>query len=530
MENERDTALGIIRNAGLEHPQSFLVESFVTDAKDARQSAAYLLQACADDTQHIKFLQFVEDWKNLVRLFSDENPLPIRMGSEMKGTIARRDNLRCCITGAKGSFWNPPNVFSIIPQAAFHVQERRLYDILGAFIGLSERDSLLSFKDEKHYVLQNHWTLIKQAAGVFSRGEIRLEALGENKYEIFYNNIGIPSAIYTSDRIVDWECDLDDHSNSGIDSPNQILLEIHCRFSRALKWNSIGNNMKYHAPQSRTQSKIWANLAEPLVRTLLAVWQKCPSVLRLQTYRLLKFVGSLSYEESTMGVQRLPFGMYLKYGPGIHSARHASEFNALKLVHGRTSVPVPRPIDLIISPTQSLLVTSRLQGNPAGHGIHAYSDQEMDLIAQDMRGFVAELHAIKRPGDTTDTISNASGGPCLDYRIGGSPVGPFHNEKEFSESLRLGILPDLVHRHDHEIVFTHSDLNMRNILVHNGKISGIVDWENAGWFPDYWEYTKCHFGARINRRWLKMVEEVFGDKYAEELKIERQYWEYTSLV
>ena len=32
----------------------------------------------------------------------------------------------------------------------------------------------------------------------------------------------------------------------------------------------------------------------------------------------------------------------------------------------------------------------------------------------------------------------------------------------------------------HDIVFTHADLNLRNILVDNdGKISGIVDWECA---------------------------------------------------
>jgi hypothetical protein len=70
---------------------------------------------------------------------------------------------------------------------------------------------------------------------------------------------------------------------------------------------------------------------------------------------------------------------------------------------------------------------------------------------------------------------------------------------------------------------------MRNILVQDGRISGIVDWENAGWYPEYWEYTKCHIGARLTQRWLKMLESVFVDRFHDELKIERQYWEYTSL-
>jgi hypothetical protein len=151
-------------------------------------------------------------------------------------------------------------------------------------------------------------------------------------------------------------------------------------------------------------------------------------------------------------------------------------------------------------------------------------------MAQDLRKWIAELHTIKRAIGSSFAISNSSGGACLDYRIGAEPVGPFHNENEFSEFLRLGILPNLVHRDDHRIVFTHSDLNMRNILVKNGRISGIVDWENAGWYPEYWEKTKCHFGVRLNQRWLKMVAAVFENKYGEELEIERQYWEYTSLI
>jgi RIO-like serine/threonine protein kinase len=152
----------------------------------------------------------------------------------------------------------------------------------------------------------------------------------------------------------------------------------------------------------------------------------------------------------------------------------------------------------------------------------------MHQMAQDLRSWIADLHAIKMDRDSKYTITNATGGPCLDYRIGGDPVGPFHSEKEFSELLRLGILPDLMHRTDHKIVFTHADLNMRNILVKDGRISGIVDWENAGWFPEYWEYTKCHFGVRLSKRWLKMIEAVFENEYEVELGIERQYWEYNS--
>lgn len=41
-----------------------------------------------------------------------------------------------------------------------------------------------------------------------------------------------------------------------------------------------------------------------------------------------------------------------------------------------------------------------------------------------------------------------------------------------------------------EIVFCHNDLTSRNIMIKDFKITGIVDWEIAGYFPLYYEYCK----------------------------------------
>lgn len=44
-------------------------------------------------------------------------------------------------------------------------------------------------------------------------------------------------------------------------------------------------------------------------------------------------------------------------------------------------------------------------------------------------------------------------------------------------------------RRKYSIKFTHGDLAFHKILYLDGKITGIIDWESAGWFPDYWEYA-----------------------------------------
>ncbi|RAQ69944.1 hypothetical protein COH20_008294 [Aspergillus flavus] len=42
--------------------------------------------------------------------------------------------------------------------------------------------------------------------------------------------------------------------------------------------------------------------------------------------------------------------------------------------------------------------------------------------------------------------------------------------------------------------FTHGDLNCQNILVKDGELVGILDWESAGHFPVWWEYVATSIG------------------------------------
>lgn len=108
------------------------------------------------------------------------------------------------------------------------------------------------------------------------------------------------------------------------------------------------------------------------------------------------------------------------------------------------------------------------------------------------------------------------------------------DEASFSQHLRFSDEPS---RRGHKIVFTHADLNPRNILVerttsHAGQegrqLSGIVDWETAGFYPEYWDYTKSMFeGFRWPRRHNEMMRRVFSEfgNYDEELAVETQAWE-----
>ncbi|TPX16285.1 uncharacterized protein E0L32_003934 [Thyridium curvatum] len=63
-------------------------------------------------------------------------------------------------------------------------------------------------------------------------------------------------------------------------------------------------------------------------------------------------------------------------------------------------------------------------------------------------------------------------------------------------------LRDLLPRSDIS-VFTHGDIGPRNILVDEaGHISGLLDWESSGWFPDYWEMAQIiRHGHGVEHDW-----------------------------
>jgi aminoglycoside phosphotransferase (APT) family kinase protein len=66
---------------------------------------------------------------------------------------------------------------------------------------------------------------------------------------------------------------------------------------------------------------------------------------------------------------------------------------------------------------------------------------------------------------------------------------------------------------DHEIVFTHSDLAPWNILVDGGRVTAILDWEYAGWYPAHWEYCQALRHLRPMFDWPEYLARIFPPKF-----------------
>lgn len=71
-------------------------------------------------------------------------------------------------------------------------------------------------------------------------------------------------------------------------------------------------------------------------------------------------------------------------------------------------------------------------------------------------------------------------------------------------------LPD-----DCDCVFTHRDLHPSNIMMSSEqphRILAVVDWEQSGWLPEYWEHCKAQFTALYKDEWTTKYRPVILDQ------------------
>jgi thiamine kinase-like enzyme len=71
----------------------------------------------------------------------------------------------------------------------------------------------------------------------------------------------------------------------------------------------------------------------------------------------------------------------------------------------------------------------------------------------------------------------------------------------------------------HSPTFSHSDLQKKNIIVlrkSSGDFDvGIIDWEDAGWFPCYWEYFIAFINLLWDDDWPEWIEHILSPYLSE---------------
>ena len=223
------------------------------------------------------------------------------------------------------------------------------------------------------------------------------------------------------------------------------------------------------------------------------------------------------------------------HGSGCHITRQSNnkilksgsrvrieEAEALKLAHG-LQLPVPRVYEVCSSTDGAQISMDLIDGESLESVWPSMSVEQKKNIAQQLREIVSTMRSAPQAQFTI----GACGGSARDCRRYSEYTGgPFETEADFNKfvldlyrvtptAIRNALAQSLLT--DHRIVFTHGDLTPHNVIVADGRIKALIDWEFAGWYPEYWEYVKFFERGTKCGDWKDFANEIFDQPYSDEL-------------
>ncbi|KAJ3873925.1 hypothetical protein F5051DRAFT_418070 [Lentinula edodes] len=254
---------------------------------------------------------------------------------------------------------------------------------------------------------------------------------------------------------------------------------------------------------------------------LWSLWRHFPNHIRFFFYRSM--VHMFGQRLGWSSVFQLPFGLYVKL------SRTSNEASAMEYVRTRTTIPVPAILDCVEITNWTLNGSNRrifqilqifgrtepfhrwlivmqtspgkpLQG-PEGSRLAVASNEQLQNVRDGLTDWVNQLRTLSPPDP--QRVSGFLGGSIYSFRIDEAfrPVGPFLTPAEFHSQVYCTAYPNFPDEADenlkrliaerpskeYKIVFTHGDILPHNILADEDfRLTGLVDWECAGWMPDYW--------------------------------------------
>ena len=207
-----------------------------------------------------------------------------------------------------------------------------------------------------------------------------------------------------------------------------------------------------------------------------------------------------------------------------------------------TSTPVPRVYALFQDPEskRNFIIMERIHGQSLDKAWLTLTPSQKQEISGKLQTMVGLWRKAPSPG----RFCNLDGLPLSDALFWkGTGDDPFRNDEVYNDEEDLnkalirnyalndhlrgkGKFYELAFPHifrGHEPVFTHGDLQRKNVLVTTNSSTGevvltMIDWEFAGWYPSYWEFTKALFACgRFEdgwSHWLLQILEPFWTEYS----------------
>ncbi|EMF17812.1 uncharacterized protein SEPMUDRAFT_160996 [Sphaerulina musiva SO2202] len=152
------------------------------------------------------------------------------------------------------------------------------------------------------------------------------------------------------------------------------------------------------------------------------------------------------------------------------------ELEGLRYVAANTDILIPRLCRVHRSHHQLALEMGFFSGcGPLQVCWRNYTCNQKQAIVDEIVAFIKQLRKLEAP--------------CPQRISRTARFGPFDDIAAFHDCVRDGIALEYVQGSFGAKVL---QVHQRQILVRDAKVVALIDWECAGWYPGYWEYTRAH--------------------------------------
>jgi aminoglycoside phosphotransferase len=228
-------------------------------------------------------------------------------------------------------------------------------------------------------------------------------------------------------------------------------------------------------------------------------------------------VGEVLWKLFGTKIIKLTGQVVVKIGTGQDNL--LDEAVLMEFVKKETNIPLPEIYGFHIDGNrESFLFMSYVEGQTLESCWSELSSIEKAGIETQLARFLSELRAITPPAPLF--LGSIATKTCRDARRMQRECQGIDSEQQFNEFIgRFTFRRESEHARrllsllkvDHQIVLTHGDFHPRNILIEDGQVTGIIDWELGGWYPEYWEFFKGAPDGKGLDGWWDHVKNIVGD-------------------
>ncbi|PHH56200.1 hypothetical protein CFIMG_007187RA00001 [Ceratocystis fimbriata CBS 114723] len=235
----------------------------------------------------------------------------------------------------------------------------------------------------------------------------------------------------------------------------------------------------------------------------------------------------LSPPDASATVVKVGENFAVKFGPTVS----LQEAEALQFLSTNSKVPVPKVYTTIVEPEtgSNFIVMEYIDSKSLADLWPCLEAPDKLEITNQLRAALQDLRSLEPPSYLGSLNRRPfSDGVFWTPDQNAAMSGPFNTEDDLNEGILKRLAENEPQAHltllrklmtatlrNHQVKFTHGDLQPKNILVRRTGLDEskryeikIIDWEISGWYPEYWEFCNSTIAGRFRPEWLDLIQNI----------------------